>query len=65
MANGHGGRRPGAGQPRVKINEHSVVYFLRQGWSLTKTAERFQVSRPVIRRIAAEAGFINQTEKRK
>lgn len=58
MANGHGGRRPGAGHPRALINEYSVKYFLRQGMSLTKVAERFEVSRPTIRRIAVEAGLM-------
>jgi DNA invertase Pin-like site-specific DNA recombinase len=51
MNAGHGGKRNGAGRPRINISIARVLKLFEQGLSRTEIAKRFEVSDMTIGRI--------------
>lgn len=51
MNAGHGGKRKGAGRPRINISIARVLKLFNQGLTRTEIAKRFEVSDMTIGRI--------------
>ena len=51
MTNGHGGKRKGAGRPRINISIARVLKLFSQGITKKEIAIRFEVSDMTISRI--------------
>ena len=51
MNAGHGGKRKGAGRPRINISIARVLKLFEQGLTRTEIAKRFEVSDMTIGRI--------------
>ena len=47
----HGGKRKGAGRPRINISIARILKLLEQGLTRTEIAKRFEVSDMTISRI--------------
>jgi DNA invertase Pin-like site-specific DNA recombinase len=51
MTSGHGGKRKGAGRPRINISVSRVLKLFDQGVTKKEIAIRFEVSHTTISRI--------------
>lgn len=51
MTSGHGGKRKGAGRPRINISTARVLKLFSQGITKKEIAIRFEVSHMTINRI--------------